>query len=423
MTKNLKPTLAAFCLLFSPLLFSQSAFIYGDPLPDAPVLSARGPYSVGVQTLTLVNKDQVDIINSKDGNTVTYDRDLKVEVWYPASLKSGEEELVTYDEVMGTANDPKRPLIPFTFEGRAARGTSLIKEESKFPLIVVSHGYVGSRLLLTYLTENLASKGYIVVAIDHKESTFRDAGAFTSTLLNRAQDIHFVVKEMCNVEPFRAQMDTENIGIIGYSMGGYGALNVGGAGYSEGLGKFFGQMTGGSKAIDVLKNGNEAHTNAFNPKIKAIVAFAPWGMSRGIWDKEGLLGLKVPTFFIAGSEDDISGYENGIKAIFTGATNVERYLLTYANARHNIAPNPPPSESLAPGLPFDEYYRYAEPSWNERRINNINQHFVTAFLDTKLKGTDHTKYLDLKPDSNIKTWEGFKARSSTGLELLHEKPE
>ena len=82
-----------------------------------------------------------------------------------------------------------------------------------------------------------------------------------------------------------------------------------------------------------------------------------------------------------------------------------------------------PPAALKPGLHFDEYYRFAEPSWNEKRINNINQHFVTAFLGTHLKQEDFSKYLDLAPDSNEKTWEGFKNRTSTGLELLHAVPE
>ena len=96
---------------------------------------------------------------------------------------------------------------------------------------------------------------------------------------------------------------------------------------------------------------------------------------------------------------------------------------TAALTRHNIAPNPPPPESLAPGLDINEYYRYAEPAWDERRINNINQHFVTAFLGTHLQGKDYGKYLELKEDSNEETWTGFVPRSSIGLELLHAAPE
>ena len=204
-------------------------------------------------------------------------------------------------------------------------------------------------------------------------------------------------------------------------MGGYGVLNVGGAGYSDALAGFFTGMTGGSTSISVNTANNEEYKKLVDDRIKAIVAFAPWGMERGVWDAEGLKGLKTPTFFIAGSQDDISGYEKGIKAIYEGAVNADRFLLTYKNARHNVAPNPPPAEALAPGLHIDEYYRYAEPSWDQRKLNNINQHFVTAFIGLHLKKQDNAKYLELKENSNEKVWTGFKPRSSTGMELLQAK--
>ena len=418
-----------FCfLIYNLTLNAQTeSFVYGDALPDAPELSARGTYAVGVRTLNFINKGQADVLNSKNGIDPIYDRPLKVEVWYPAQLAKGAIETVLYNEVMGTANDSLRPLIPITIKGRASRDAAPLTTNGPFQLLVVAHGYVGSRYLMTYLTENLASKGYVVVSIDHTDSTFKDASPFSSTLVNRAKDISFVMNQIADLGTSKNKnfltglVDSENIGIIGYSMGGYGVLNVAGAGYSDGLVGFFSSMTGGSKAIVDLAMSNPAFPKV-DPRIKAVVAFAPWGMERGIWDAEGLKGLKVPTFFVAGNQDDISGYEKGIKAIFTGAVNADRYLLTYKNARHNVAPNPPPVEALAPGLHIDEYYRYAEPSWDERKINNVNQHFLTAFLGIHLKQKDYSKFLELQENSNEKDWTGFKPRSSTGMELLHAKP-
>lgn len=418
-----------FSLIFQNLLvYSQTPkdnFIIGDALPDAPELALRGEFKIGVRTLEFTNKNQIDVLKSKKGIDAFYDRRLKTEIWYPTDVQPNNEELVVYNEVMGSSNDPKRPLIPFTFLGRAFRDAKPLKSSEKFPLLIVSHGYLGSRLLLTYLTENLASKGYIVIAIDHAESTFSDAAGFPSTLLNRSKDILFILNKMAELgktseKSFLSDLiDADNVGLIGYSMGGYGVLNVAGAGYSENIIKLFGAMTDGSKAIESRVGTNETYKGSIDSRIKAVVAFAPWGMERGAWDTESLKGLKVPTFFVAGSQDDISGYEKGIKSLFTGTINANRYLLTYLNARHNVAPNPPPAETLKPGLPFDEYYRYAEPSWNEKRINNINQHFVTAFLGIYLKKKEYSKYLELQPNSNEKTWAGFKPRTSTGLELLH----
>jgi predicted dienelactone hydrolase len=400
-------------------------FINGDVLPDAPELAIRGEFKIGVRTITVVNKGQIDILKAKGGIEPTYDRTLKLEIWYPASISDREKELVIYEEERPVPNDPARQMIKYNFSGRALRDATPDTKQGAFPLLIVSHGYVGSRFLMTYLTENLASKGFVVVAIDHMESTYNDAGGFQSTLLHRSRDILFVLNQIAELSKPGSNnflvglVDANNTALIGYSMGGYGVLNAAGAGYSPNLVTIFSAMTGGNKAIEVLCINNPIYKAMYDNRIKAIVAFAPWGMQRNIWDSEGLKGLKVPVLFIAGSLDDISGYEKGTRAIFDGAVNADRYLLTYINARHNVAPNPPPLESLKPGLPIDFYYHYAEPAWDQRRINNINQHFVTAFLGIHLKNIDYEQYLELPENSNATTWKGFKQRTSAGLELLH----
>jgi len=424
--------ITSFLVFFFQILpcpgFSQQSnegkFINGDALPDAPELAQRGEYRVGVRTVEVVNKDQIDILKSKDG-VVLYDRRLKLEVWYPAALPEGTNDLISYIEERGVANDPKKQIFKYSFTGRAVRDAAPDLTKGSYPLIIVSHGYVGSRLLMTYLTENLASKGYVVVAIDHMESTYMDAGGFQSTLLNRSGDILFVLNQVgeqsrAGSNSFLSGLaDAENTALIGYSMGGYGVLNAAGAGYSTQAVTMFGAMTGGSKAIEALTTNNPAYKAMYDKRIKAVVAFAPWGMERGFWDGEGLKGIKVPLFFVAGNMDDVSGYEKGIKAIYNGTVNSDRYLLTYINARHNVAPNAPPEESMKPGLPFDFYYHYAEPAWDQKRINNINQHFVTAFLGINLKKMDYARFLNIPETQGNKTWPGFRQRTSVGLELVH----
>ncbi len=411
------------------LSFGQSSakpFVYGDLLPDAPELAARGEYAVGVQTLDLINKNQLDILNYGKGPDSLYNRPLKIEIWYPAegSLESGD--LISYDEVMGQNGNPTRPLIPFTFLGRATRNAKPAYSDDAYPLVIVSHGYTGSRYLMTYLTENLASKGYVVVAIDHTEATFRDAAGFQSTLLNRSLDDLFVLNEIARLgnqkDSFLNDLvDADNTALIGYSMGGYGAVNVAGAGYSPQAAQLFGTMANGSKALLRRSMGNPDYEASIDPRIKVIVAFAPWGMQRGVWNAEGLAGIKIPSLFVAGSLDDISGYETGTKAIYEGAVNSERYLLTYINARHNTAPNPAPIEAYAPGLSIDEYLRYGDSVWDMRRINNVNQHFVTAFLGFYLKGNEAYKaFLDVNANAGKKEWTGFKPRTTVGLELDHQ---
>ena len=430
MTNSVQKILCStlFCLSFTFMLSAQlndSGFIYGDLLPDAPELAKRGEYSVGVQTIALLHKNQLNVLKHKDGVTPTYDRPLTVEVWYPALIPATKKEIEVYQEVMGNFNDPKRPLKPFNFKGRCLRKAVPKTEATPYPLVILSHGYTGSRYLMTYLAENLASKGYVVAAIDHTESTFRDAAPFQSTLYHRPLDQLFVLDEMDRLSQkgsgsfLAGLVDAKNTGLIGYSMGGYGALNATGAGFSKNAYQIFKSMSGGCEALAERLAGSAAYAKTQDVRIKAVVALAPWGMNSGAWDSTGLVGLTRPTFFIAGSEDDISKYEKGIKAIYDGARNANRYLLTYQNARHNVAPNPAPPEARVEGLPIDEYLRYADSVWDQRRINNINQHFVTAFLGIYLKKQDLGEYLQLKEKAVDGIWKGFKPRTSIGLEFRH----
>ncbi|WP_291429810.1 dienelactone hydrolase [Deinococcus sp.] len=422
-----------------PAPLTPSLTVPGDLRPDAPELAARGQYAVGVRTLELVNPGQLDIVKAKDGAVPTYDRPLTAEVWYPTAGRSGSG-LTTYSDVLGSA-----PNKPFLTRGRANRSAPALKGAA-FPLVILSHGYAGSRFLMTYLAENLASKGYVVAAIDHTDSTHGNRAAFASTLLNRALDDNFVISEMARLgaagsgSPLSGVVNADQTAIVGYSMGGYGALNAAGAGY-------------GPQMAPLVPGTGFAARQAGNytpdPRIKAVVAFAPWGGAAavkgigvnfggkyGFWEDAGLQNLKVPTLFVVGDRDDVSWYEGGVKPLFENAVNTERYMLVYQNAQHNVAPNPAPAESYAS---FSDFMHYAEPAWDSARLNNINQHFVTAFLNLKLKGDQsaaeylnvpvplannarYSRNADGTPKADDTSWKGFKDRTARGLELYHLTP-
>ncbi len=417
-------------------VFAQDSVIFGDMRPDAPALAARGDYGVGVRTMTLTHSDQVDILKATDSTTAPrYDRPLTIEVWYPAVIPADATPLVTYQETLGRVDVPSSPLIPFTFSGRALHDADIDLSAAPYPLIVVSHGFPGSRFMMTYLTENLASKGYVVVSIDHTESTFSDVAGFASTLLNRPLDIRFVIDQMAEMSAkdsksfLAGALDANNTGLVGYSMGGYGALNVAGGGYGAAYIPTLTQFgLAGVNLLEVNLAGNAAYSP--DKRVKAVYTFAPWGMNFDLWDKDSLATLTVPVFFVAGSQDDVAGYEKGARRLFDLATNSDRYLLTFDDARHNVAPNPPPPDAKT----YDDYMRYADSVWDSERMNNINQHFATAFFGEYLKAEDTAAYLDLievaadgvysaEADGSLKAdhtyWLGFQNRSAVGLRLEH----
>jgi predicted dienelactone hydrolase len=402
---------------------TASTFVNGDPMPDAPALAPRGDYAVGVRTLTVTNTDQVDVVSRLAGDADgRYDRTLTLEVWYPAVIGEGQIEQATYNDVLPPSAD--EPAIPFSIAGRALRDAAPDSSGAAYPLLVVAHGYTGSRYQLAYLSENLASKGYVVVAIDHTESTNADIGPFQSTLMNRPLDIRFTIDQIdamslvndSNTSFLSGLVDANNTGLIGYSMGGYGALNVAGAGYNAVLSGFVGDF-----ATPLLAGSADF---AAHSRVKAVVALAPFGADltiagasgMGFWDAEGLEGISVPVFFAVGSLDDVAGYEKGGRFIFESAVNSDRYLLTFENARHNIAAAPPPAAATS----YENWVRYGDSVWDNRRMNNIVQHFATAFLALHLKDDSQVQaYLDVTAGAE---WQGFQPRSSVGLRLEHAAP-
>ncbi len=402
--------------------------------PDAPELAAYGDLPVGVRQFEFVNPDQVDILAiSPDGpppaELPRYDRPLTVEMWYPAADDATGETTLNAFIRDGTTE--------VTLEGRAMRDAAPAESDEAFPLVMLSHGYPGNRFLMSHLAENLASKGYVVASIDHTDSTYRDQSAFGSTLVNRPLDQLFVLDQMEKLNEdagsgFAGLIDAENTGLVGYSMGGYGAIVTAGGGVTE---TSVGYSWGGPQGtLGIHQQGSETHEALPDPRIKTAVAIGPWGMNTGFWDAEGLAGIEIPMLFIAGSEDATSLYEEGVRAIWEGATGVDRALLTFDGGGHNtVAPIPAPEESFYfnDRLGFNVSEHYTDAVWDTVFMNNVGQHFLTAWMDFELKGdTEKGSYLDLldlggdgvwsvnddgslRPDHSY--WKGFAEGTADGL--------
>ena len=398
--------------------------------PDAPSLAAYGDFDIGVRTLTLTDAGRVDVLNTQRGAEATiYDRSLTIEVWYPAQLTSGQSRGGEYRAIT------RNPEITATLSGQAVRDAAPDTSVGAFPLVVISHGYPGNRYLMSHLGENLASKGYVAVSIDHKDSTYDDAQAFSSTLYNRPLDQRFVIESMAQLaedpDSFLAGMiDANKTGVVGYSMGGYGLVNNLGGGYSDESGPSF--MSPPNELLSLHATGNPDYRNNLDSRIKAGFAIAPWGMESGFWREQDLTGIQVPTFYLAGDNDTVAGYQNGVRAIYEAAVNSDRYLLTYKNAGHNAgAPYPVPREILDSET-GEGASHYTDPVWDSVRMNNVMNHFVTAYFNYHLKG-DATmlEYLDVYPDGaaaiySVKNgvpsdehsyWPGFEEGSAVGLKL------
>lgn len=400
--------------------------------PDAPELAAHGGFGVGRTTLNLSNPDQADVLAVIAGEKdKRYDRPLTVEVFYPAAA---DTKPVPVDAMMRDGSMIK-------LSGRSAPDVEADRSGAPYPLVIVSHGYPGNRFLMSHLSESLASKGYVVAAIDHTDSTYDNKAAFEVTLVNRPLDQKFVLNEMDRLSREKdtllgGLLSTNRTGLVGYSMGAYGAVITSGGGLSKTAVDDNREKIGGLLAIH--EAGSESYADLLDDRFKAVVAIAPWGRTKNYFTEETLKGVRLPMLYVAGSHDDISGYETGVRRIWEESVNTNRYLLSFEYANHNAAaPMPAPEESYAfsETLGFAPFVHYADPVWDTVRMNNVLQHFSTAFLDLHLKqDREKAAYLDLIPSSNDGLyamnddgtpkpehtyWKGFGNRTAKGLMFEH----
>ncbi|MDT8429434.1 MAG: dienelactone hydrolase [Pseudomonadales bacterium] len=422
---------------FSVLAMAQDSLepeqLYRNYSADAlPVLSRQGAFPVGVRTLVATNPDQPEMMMPGFLTANRGDRKVTLEIWYPAAQASAEAAVYQNETRTGR---------PFAVLGTASRDAALAAGNKTYPVVILSHGYTGYRSIMFYLGEHLASHGYIVAGIDHPNSTNADidhlagpGAGFLDTLYYRSRDQQFVldyVSSNLNEDdfPLSLRADPQQAAIIGYSMGGYGAVATIGGCYAfpdillAGL--------AGSDATDVLSKLRQslntcaitagAESNRVDPRWQAAVLFAPWGMEQNVFAPASLARIQVPALFVAGTDDDVSGYESGVKALFESLGSASKYLLSYENARHNIAPHPAPVAALADEFDLGHYH---ESAWDAQQLNRINQHFVLAMLDCHLKKDDAAcGLLDLRQHANQsrnggvlgEPWPGFPSRYATGM--------
>lgn len=403
------------------------------PGVDAPELAALGDYGVGFRTVTLTHMNQPDVESDVAGGDIpTVDRILRVDIWYPATVRKGAKTMLYRGSLWA---EPPRPLVYFTQNGIAVSGAKA--KSGKHPLLIVSHGYSNNPAVMTWLTENLASKGYVVAAIHHRDPNpyLVSPGTRAAPNFNRPRDIVFVANGLRAV--LGDLVDADNMGLIGYSQGGYGVLTAGGATLDPSgpnmdlvAGDWLKKFARGRAQADTMKLAG----------VKAVVALAPaGGAPASAWGVEGLAALTAPLLLIQGDSDPVVDYKTGALAVFQGAVNSDRTLLTYKQAGHAIALNPAPREMRGSVWDMDWF---EDAIWRQDRVNAINLHFITAFLAVHL-GNDDSKaaYLNVAVENSddgewnapagttwgayspggedVTLWKGFQRRHARGMTLQH----
>ncbi len=406
------------------------------PGVDAPELAALGPNGVGFKSVTYHHRAQPDLqaADAKTGTVPLHDRALIVDIWYPAVVTKSNRHITYRAAFWG---EPPRPPVSFTVPGLAVLNAKPVG--AGHPLVILSHGYSNAPASMTWLTENLASKGYVVAAIHHGDPDPYVVSAERRAAPNfyRPVDIAFVATQLR--ADLGGKIDAANVALIGYSQGGYGVLTAGGASLDPD-GPNMGVVAGGW--LKKIARGTAGAAQIIVPGVKAIVALAPGGgFPKSAWGAQGLAGIKAPLLLIQGDADPVVDYKSGALAVFAGAVNSDRYLLTYKQAGHSVALNPAPPEMRGSLWDMDWF---EDSIWRQDRINAINLHFITAFLAVNLRGDRaraafltvgvensddgswnapaETPWGTYSPGGqSVTLWKGFQRRHARGMVLQHRK--
>jgi signal transduction histidine kinase/predicted dienelactone hydrolase len=270
-----------------------------DPPPDEelPALhdpTAWGPYAVGSRTELYYDAAR--------------DRELTLELWYPAEAGTG-----------GT------PAFTFSVAGIEA---TVDPAGAPFPILGFSHGNGGMRQQSLFLTEFLASHGYLVVAPDHPNNNVYDGvdmdpEVIAQVAYDRPGDISAALDFAASLDGTPDQLlgmlDTERMGVLGHSFGAWTSVMLAGATATASL---FGPLPEGAPPPPWQLG---------DPRIRAAVAMTPGGYG-GIGD-DGLADLVAPVLYMAGSLDETLPPEQEARPLYEGSP-APAALLTVEGAGH-----------------------------------------------------------------------------------------
>jgi len=142
-------------------------------------------------------------------------RCLDIACWYPAHDAS--EPLAQYELLAGVTFTASALDQPTPLPGA-------------HPLILFSHGSTGTNLNYSQLIEALASRGFVIIAVNHPGDTTMDwlTGTAVDDATNqrqRVEDLDLVLSALSSgsleVPP---QLDFSKLAIVGHSYGGYSAV-------------------------------------------------------------------------------------------------------------------------------------------------------------------------------------------------------
>jgi predicted dienelactone hydrolase len=255
--------------------------------------AADGPWRVGVTTIEAPDPAGSGM--------------LTIEIWYPARPAP-------------TAP----PEVALGIPTIAVRDAPPDLRGAPFPLVGFSHGRGGMRIQSVYVTQHLASWGYIVVAPDHPHDTLGSSNDDRPAVLRARPHQVSASLDAAIADPMLAGMiDADRIGVLGHSFGAFTALVLAGAKLDlAALTAACVQDPDQLVCSGLDANLTQAVIDGFaDPRIDAAVALAPAG--RIAFGASGLAAAAPPVQLQGGTDDHLATAATEVEPMFDALTGAK----------------------------------------------------------------------------------------------------
>ena len=221
----------------------------------------------------------------------------------------------------------------------------------RIPVIVVSNGLGAKRDRFEELANHLASHGFGVVIPDHPGSDRRRQKDFLKGLykenfdatdfVDRPLDISYILDELeqLNAKQFNNQLNLEQVGIFGYSLGGTTALSLAGAQFdfprlkqdcTQPLNLLNISILYQCRALELPRE----KLSLKDERIKAAFMFVPFGNS--VFRQQDLKNVSIPTMLQVVDQDFLTSLLEEQVPLFN-ALGGDRYLVISERIPHSNA--------------------------------------------------------------------------------------